>query len=96
VKLFKLDGTSDGEIALPGLGTAGGFTGKRKDREAFYSFTSFTTPTEIFRYNFDQRASELLFKPKVKFKPDDYTTEQVFYKSGMARASPCSSPTKKE
>src|SRR2546428_2882423 len=81
VKLFKLDGSRDGEIALPGLGTAGGFTGKRKDRETFYSFTSFTTPTEIFRYNFDKRASELLFKPKVKFNPGDYVTEQVFYNS---------------
>src|SRR5205807_5000174 len=81
VKLFKRDGSSDGEIALPGLGTAAGFTGKRKDRETFYSFTSFTTPTEIFRYDFDKRASEALFKPKVKFNPDDYATEQVFYKS---------------
>jgi len=81
VRLFKLDGSRDGEIALPGLGTAGGFTGKRKDRETFYSFTSYTTPTEIFRYDFDKRGSELLFKPKVKFNPDDYTTEQVFYKS---------------
>src|SRR5262249_45425875 len=82
VRLFKFDGTADGEIKLPGLGTAGGFTGKRKDRETFYSFTSYTTPTEIFRYDFDKRASALLFKPKVKFNPDDYTTEQVFYKSG--------------
>jgi len=82
VKLFKRNGSSDGEIALPGLGTAAGFTGKRKDHETFYSFTSFTTPPEIFRYNFDKRASELLFKPKVKFNPDDYTTEQVFYQSG--------------
>src|SRR5437764_2364702 len=81
VKLFKRDGSSDGEIALPGLGTAAGFTGKRKDRETFYSFTSFTTPTEIFRYDFDKRASELLFKPNVKFNPADYTTEQVFYQS---------------
>src|SRR5436190_3005860 len=81
VKLFKLDGTPDGEIALPGLGTAGGFTGKRKERETFYSFTSYTTPTEIFRYDFDKRASALLFKPKVKFNPADYTTEQIFYKS---------------
>jgi prolyl oligopeptidase len=81
VKLFKRDGSDDGEIALPGLGTAAGFTGKRKDRETFYSFTSFTTPTEIFRYDFDKRASELLFKPNVKFNPDDYTTEQVFYQS---------------
>src|SRR5207244_11720352 len=38
VKLFKRDGSPDGEIALPGLGTAAGFTGKRKDSETFYSF----------------------------------------------------------
>ncbi|HME87602.1 MAG TPA: prolyl oligopeptidase family serine peptidase, partial [Chthoniobacterales bacterium] len=82
VKLFKLDGTSDGEIKLPGLGTVAGFTGKRKDRETFYSFTSFTTPTSIFRYDFDKKTSQVLFKPKVKFNPDDYKTEQVFYKSG--------------
>ena len=79
VKLFKPDGSPDGEIALPGIGSAGGFTGKRKDRETFYSFTSFTTPTSILRYNFDNRQSELLFQPKVKFNPEDYTTEQVFY-----------------
>ena len=81
VKLFKPDGSPDREIALPGIGSAGGFTGKRKDRETFYSFTSFTTPTSIFRYNFDNRQSELLFQPKVKFNPDDYTAEQVFYNS---------------
>lgn len=81
VKLFKRDGSPDGELQLPGLGTAGGFTGKKKDKETFYSFTSYTTPTEIFRYDFDKRASEPLFKPKVKFNPDDFTTDQVFYKS---------------
>ena len=81
VKLFKRDGSPDGDIQLPGMGTASGFTGKKKDRETFYSFTSYTTPTEIFRYDFDKRASEPLFKPKVKFNPGDYTTEQVFYKS---------------
>jgi prolyl oligopeptidase len=82
VKLFKPNGAADGEITLPGIGSASGFTGKRKDRETFYSFTSFTTPTSIFRYDFDKGASELLFQPKVKFNPDDYTTEQVFYNSG--------------
>ena len=81
VKLFKSDGSADGEIALPGIGSVAGFTGKREDRETFYSFTSFTTPTSIFRYDFDKRASESLFQPKVKFNPDDYATEQVFYNS---------------
>ena len=81
VRLFQLDGSPDGAIALPGLGSADGFSGKRGDRETFYSFTSFTTPTAIYRYDFDTRRSEPLFTPKVKFNPDDYTTEQVFYKS---------------
>src|SRR2546423_2199340 len=81
VKLFKRDGSPDGEIPLPGLGTAAGFTGKRKDHETFYSFTSFTTPTAIFRYHFDKHAREVLFQAKVKFNPDDYTTAQVFYQS---------------
>jgi prolyl oligopeptidase len=81
VKLFKPDGSADGEIALPGIGSVAGFTGKRKDRETFYSFTSFTTPTSIFRYDFDERESTFVFQPKVKFNPADYTTDQVFYNS---------------
>ncbi|MGH7937444.1 MAG: prolyl oligopeptidase family serine peptidase, partial [Bryobacteraceae bacterium] len=81
VRLFQLDGSPDGTIALPGFGSVDGFSGKRGDRETFYSFTSFTTPTAIYRYDFDTRRSEPLFTPKVKFNPDDYTTEQVFYKS---------------
>ncbi len=81
VKLFKPDGSADGEISLPGIGSAGGFTGKRKDRETFYSYTRFTAPTSIFRYDFDKRESTPVFQPKVKFNPDDYATEQVFYHS---------------
>src|ERR1700682_1398354 len=81
VKLFKPDGSADGEIALPGIGSAAGFTGKRKDRETFYSFTSFTTLTSIFRYDFDKRASTSVFQPKMKFNPEDYTTDQSFYNS---------------
>ena len=81
IKLFQLDGTPDGEIALPGLGSAAGFTGRRPDQETFYSFTSYTTPTTIYRYDFKTRQSQALFTPKVKFNPNDYTTEQVFYTS---------------
>ena len=81
VKLFKVDGTADGEVTLPGIGAAAGFPGKRHDTETFYSFTSFTTPTIIFRYDFPRRGSEVLYKPKLKFNPEDYTTEQVSYHS---------------
>ena len=88
IKLFTLDGKSDGEITLPRLGSADGFTGKPTDRETFYSFTSFTTPTTIYRYNFDSAKSEALFTPKVKFNPDDYVTEQVFYLSADGTKAP--------
>ena len=81
VKLFKVGGIANGEVALPGLGSASGFPGKRHDRETFYSFTSYTMPTAIFRYDFDKQASEPLYKPQLKFNPNDYTTEQVFYQS---------------
>ena len=81
IKLFKIDGKDDGEIALPGIGSAGGFSGKRTDRETFYSFTSYTRPTTIYRYDFDKRTSEPIYVPKVKFNPEEYATEQVFFNS---------------
>jgi prolyl oligopeptidase len=81
VRLFELNGKPAGEIALPGLGTASGFTGKRKESETFYSYVSFTEPPTIYRYDFKTGQSAPLFRPKVDFKSDDYATEQVFYQS---------------
>ena len=81
VRLFELNGKPAGEIPLGGLGTAGGFTGKRNEMETFYSFVSFTEPPTIYRYDFKTGKSEALFRPKIDFKSDDYTTEQVFYQS---------------
>jgi prolyl oligopeptidase len=81
VRLFEISGKEAGQISLPGLGTATGFTGKRKDNETFYSYTSFTDPPTIYRYDFKSGRSAALFRPKVDFKSDEYTTEQVFYQS---------------
>ncbi|HKP03917.1 MAG TPA: prolyl oligopeptidase family serine peptidase [Chthoniobacterales bacterium] len=81
VRLFGLAGKPEGEIKLPGLGTASGFHGKRKDTETFYSYVSFTEPTTIYRYDLKSGQSTALFRPKVDFKSDEFTTEQVFYSS---------------
>ena len=81
VRLFDPSGKAAGEIPLPGLGTAGGFTGKRKDTETFYSYVSFTEPPTIYRYDFKTGQSSVLFRPKVDFKSADYVTEQQFYQS---------------
>ncbi|MGD9723987.1 MAG: prolyl oligopeptidase family protein [Pirellulales bacterium] len=81
VKVFDPAGQALGEVEFPGLGTVDGFAGKRDDQETFYSFTSFTAPPTIYRYEIASGKSTVFRKPDVDFDPADYTTEQVFYKS---------------
>jgi prolyl oligopeptidase len=81
IKIFNLDGSFVREVELPGIGSAGGFNGKRYDTETFYTFTSFTTPATIYRYDMVSGESTIFRQPKVEFNPDEYETTQVFYKS---------------
>lgn len=81
IKIFALDGTYLGEIPLPGLGSTSGFGGKRYDTETFYTFTSFTTPPTIYRYDFTSGTSTLFRQPQVDFDPQAYEVQQVFYTS---------------
>ena len=81
VKLFSLTGQFLSELALPGIGSAGWFAGKRKDTETFYSYTSFTVPGSIYRQDLATGTSTLFRAPKVDFNPADYVTTQIFYHS---------------
>ncbi len=81
IKIFNLDGSFVRQIALPGIGSAGGFGGKRHETETFYAYTSFTTPNTIYSYNMLTDESKIYRQPKVDFNPDDYETKQVFYPS---------------
>ncbi len=81
VKLFGMDGALVREVKFPGIGTATGFGGRQTDTETFYSFYSFATPPSIYRYDLLTGDSKLLRQAKVKFNPDDYVVEQVFYSS---------------
>jgi prolyl oligopeptidase len=68
------------EIALPTLGAVG-FSGDKDDPETFYTFTSFTYPPTVFKYDVAGNTSEKYLAPKVAFDPEEYTTEQVFVTS---------------
>jgi len=81
IKIFDLKGNFLREVELAGIGSAGGFLGKRYDSETFYSFTSFTIPGNIYRYDMVTGKSEIFCQPKVDFNPEDYETKQVFYHS---------------
>jgi prolyl oligopeptidase len=78
---FKMDGSKEREVNLPGIGTAYGFGALKEDQSLYYTFTSFTSPSEVYKYDIDKGSSELYIKPKVAFNQDDYVTEQVFYTS---------------
>ena len=82
-KIFqhRLDGSLIREIGLPALGSAGGFGGKRDEKTLFYTFTSFTYPPTIYKFDPATGASEVFRTSEVKFNPADYETKQVFYAS---------------
>ncbi len=69
------------EIELPAIGSVGGFSGKSQDKETWYTFTSFTYPNTVFHLDLTTGKSTLFRKPEVKFNPDDYETQQVWYAS---------------
>jgi prolyl oligopeptidase len=81
VKVFDLAGRPVREVALPGLGAATGFSGHPDRPETFYSFTGFTTPATVYRYDVATGLSELFRQPKVPADLGAYETEQVFYPS---------------
>jgi prolyl oligopeptidase len=81
IKQYDYEGKQVRDIALPGLGSAGGFGGKKEDKTLYYSFTNYTTPGTT--YSFDPKAglSEIYQKPNLDFNSDNFESEQVFYTS---------------
>lgn len=81
VKIFDTTGKFVREVEFPTIGSAEGFAGEPEDRETFYSFTSFTTPATIYRYDMETGKSTVFRQPKVDFNPTNFETKQVFYSS---------------
>ncbi len=81
VKVYDTAGKLVNEVSFPGIGAAEGFGGHATDKETFYSFTGFTTPTTIYRYDMTTGKSSVFRQPKVDFNPADFETKQVFYTS---------------
>ncbi len=81
VKVVDRKGKLVREIALPGIGTVGGLSGKRRYTETFYSFTGYTNPTTIYRLDMKSGTSSIFRQPKVDFDPAAYETRQQFFTS---------------
>jgi prolyl oligopeptidase len=81
VKVLDIEGTQTGTVDLPGIGSASGFGGRFTDRETFFAFSSFNSPTTINRLDIETGTVEVFRAPDVAMNPDDYIVEQVFYTS---------------
>jgi prolyl oligopeptidase len=80
-RIYDRDGTFVRDVRFPGIGSVGGFGGERADKETFYTFSSFATPSIVYHYDITTGESRLFQQPKLKFNPDDYEVRQVFYHS---------------
>ncbi|MFM8441066.1 MAG: prolyl oligopeptidase family serine peptidase, partial [Acidobacteriota bacterium] len=81
VRIYSRDGKFVRNIALPGIGSANGFGGKRTDTETFYTFSSFNVAPTVYRYDMKTGQSSVFKKPSVKFDSSAYEVKQVFYSS---------------
>jgi prolyl oligopeptidase len=81
VSAYDLSGKKLYDLDLPGVGTVSGFSGKRDYQEVFYTYTSYTQPPTIYKYDVVDNKSTLFKKSALKFDPDKFTTEQIFYSS---------------
>jgi len=79
--IYGFDGKQRSEIKLPALGATGISVSDKDDPEVFYTFTSFTYPYEIYKFDMDSEKSVLFKSTEVKFNSSDFETKQVFYPS---------------
>src|SRR5690242_14645451 len=81
VRRYTLKGKRLDDVALPGIGSVSGLAGDQDNPETFYAFTSFATPTSIYRCDIATGESTVWATPEVGFDPADYAVEQLFFTS---------------
>ncbi len=78
---YDMNGKEIREIKLPDVGSAGGFGGKKEEKEMYFSFTNYNTPSSIYKFDAETGNYESYWKPEINFNSDDYESKQVFYNS---------------
>ena len=81
IYVYNTNGDFLYEVQMPALGSVYGFSGKRKETEVFYLFTSFVHSSSIYLYDIVNNSSTLFHASEIKFNTADYETKQIFYSS---------------
>lgn len=81
VQQYNFNGEKVRDIVLPEVGSAGGFSGKKSQKDLYYSFSNQRTPSTIFKMDIESGESSVHLKSKVNFDSENYESKQVFYTS---------------
>ena len=81
IKQYDYTGKLVREVELPGIGSVGGFSGKKEAKDLYYSFTNYITPNTIYKFDPKAGNTEVYQKPNIDFNSDNYESKQVFYTS---------------
>src|SRR5690606_35983744 len=80
-RVFDLAGNEQTPVALDGIGSVSGFTGRPDETETFYSFSSFNRPSTIYRLDLASGETSVFAAPRLVFDPETIAVEQRFYAS---------------
>ena len=78
IDLYKLDGTLDRKLQLPGIGSAAITGGKRTDTDTYFVFTNYTSPATIYKLDLKTYNTAIWKAPRLPFDPKQYETKLVF------------------
>ena len=81
IKQYTYQGALVREVALPGVGSVGGFGAKKQETNLYYSFTNYLTPGSVYSFNIATGVSKLYKKPNIDFNSQEYQSKQIFYTS---------------
>jgi prolyl oligopeptidase len=81
VRIYTPEGAPKGEVALPGIGFAAGFSADGDAGGAYWSYTSFVDPGTLYRVDLATGTSREFRRTALGVDPDRYVVEQVFYTS---------------
>jgi prolyl oligopeptidase len=78
LRMYGLDGSVQGEIALPGIGSVGAISGREDAPDVWYTFTSPLTPSTVYRYDPAAKTSTPFEPPKLPIDLSGYETKALF------------------
>jgi prolyl oligopeptidase len=81
IRMAALDGTGTQKLPLPGIGSTSGVVGNPDEDDAYFTFSSFTTPRQVLRFSAAALQPAIWAQVTLPIDPSRFVVEQVFCKS---------------